>query len=750
MSESGFLVAELAVAAAKFHIDKPYFYRVPDSLAGTLVRGLRVAVPFGRANRQSEAVVLGLRRVDDVANYKFIESALEDAPSLTEEQLKLAIWMSERFFCSVFDAVHACLPSGVWYREGKTPVAAKNVRYVTLAVSVEEAREESERKKLRAPTQSAILRILADTDAPMSAAELIRRADAVSGVLRPLEKQGLIRTEELETARRPAVTLQTPDTSGLTLSPEQYSAFYRLDALLKSGAPEAALLYGVTGSGKTSVYLKLIESALELGKSAVVLVPEIALTPQLMSIFFARFGDDVAVLHSALTPGERFDEWRRIRSGGARVAIGTRSAVFAPLSDLGLIIIDEEQESTYKSESSPRYHAREIAKYRCVKANALLVLGSATPSVESMRKAETGAYKLVRLESRYGGVPMPRVIVADMKEELRAGSLAPVGSVLERELRENITRGEQSIVFLNRRGASPVVTCVSCGHTFSCPRCSVHLTYHSSNKRLMCHYCNHSEPVANYCTKCGGKLKFVGAGTQKVEEWLLEKFPGVAVSRMDADTISAVNTHDKVLSEFRERNIPILLGTQMVAKGLDFPNVTLVGVVSADMSLYVNDYRAFERTFSLITQVVGRSGRGSAAGRAVIQTTTPEHDVIRLASRQDYDGFYAAEIARRRAAGLPPERDVISMNLNGEEEERVLLACTEVRAELASKLGGASVLGPAPAPIVKLNNKFRYRVTVMCENSKEVRSVVAGIVRAFPHDAKHRGLGIFANADPFE
>ncbi|MDR0917474.1 MAG: primosomal protein N' [Oscillospiraceae bacterium] len=745
-----FLVAEIAVASARYHIDKPYDYRIPDSLANVVTRGLRVAVPFGRANKTTEAIVLAIKREESPRNIKCIESALEPSPSLTEEQLRLAIWMSQRFFCTLYDAIHACLPAGLWYREGRSPQTAKIVRYARLIISREDALEQAERKP-RATTQASILRILAGVEGEMSLSDLMYQAGATTAVFKPLVAQGFIAIDEREVARRPKLADSPRQNVDYELNEQQTAALDALSPLLTSDNPEAALLYGVTGSGKTAVYLALIERTLALGKTAIALVPEIALTPQLLSLFYSKFGDDVAVMHSALTPGERYDEWRRVRDGTARVVVGTRSAVFAPLENIGLIVVDEEQEHTYKSESSPRYHAREVAKYRCSRSNGLLLLGSATPSVESMSRAESGVYKLVRLESRFNNRPLPRVILADMKEALRDGNNAPIGSILERELRLNIERGEQSIVFLNRRGANPVVTCVECGHTFTCPNCSVHLTYHSANNRLMCHYCGFSRPMESNCQECGGKLKFSGAGTQKVEEWLSENFPNVAVSRMDADTVSAANSHDKILSEFRDKRIPILLGTQMVAKGLDFENVTLVGVVSADMSLYVNDYRAYERTFSLLTQVVGRSGRGGTPGRAVIQTMTPEHSVILLASHQDYDEFYRREITRRRAQGMPPERDVICVSVVGEDEVRVLEFSARVRDTLIHDLGElASVLGPAPAVVAKVNNKYRYRVSVLCRNDSAIRQRIATVVRGFGLDPRTRGLTCSADVDPIE
>ena len=541
------------------------------------------------------------------------------------------------------------------------------------------------------------------------------------------------------------------------LNEQQQAAFEGLSALAAAGKPAAALLYGVTGSGKTQVYIRLIRQVLDRGRTAIVLVPEIALTPQLLRSFTAQFGDAVAVLHSSLRAGERYDEWKRLRTGKARVAIGTRSAVFAPLKDLGLVILDEEQEATYKSENVPKYHARDVAKYRCTQSGALLVLGSATPSVESMYLARAGVYHCFTLSRRYNEQALPAVFIADMKEELRAGNGTSLSLPLRQALEENLRAGEQSILFLNRRGASRMVSCGECGAVPTCPRCSVHLTYHSANGRLMCHYCGHSERLPAACPACGGTLNFIGAGTQKVQEELEAAFPGITVLRMDTDTVSATQSHEKLLSRFEKEKIPILVGTQMVAKGLDFENVTLVGVVSADLSLYVDDYRAGERTFSLLTQVVGRAGRGNKKGRAIVQTYTPENDVILCAARQDYDRFYEQEIVLRRLRGCPPFRDLFVVTASGLSESAVLKTCMRLRRSLEDWLERpefraleAQVLGPAPASVAKVNDRYRYRLTLACRNTRAVRAMVAHLVRCAQKDKENKGVSVSADVDPLD
>jgi primosomal protein N' (replication factor Y) len=486
-------------------------------------------------------------------------------------------------------------------------------------------------------------------------------------------------------------------------------------------------------------------------------VPEIALTPQLLGLMAAWFGPNVAVLHSSLPATERYDQWKRVRSGEAKVVVGTRSAVFAPCKNLGLIILDEEQEHSYKSENNPRYNAKEVALWRGVKEKALVLLGSATPSVETMYHAQKGDYSLYTMKHRYGGRSLPKVEIVDMRRELERGNDASVSYTLQDAIGLTTEKGQQSILFLNRRGNSRALVCVDCRESPECPRCSARLTYHSANNRLMCHYCGHSQQVTDRCPTCGGPMKQVGSGTQKVEQELLELFPGREVARMDADTVNAVNTHEAILSRFRQENIPVLVGTQMVAKGLDMPNVTLVGVLDGDLSLYSDSYRAAETTFNMLTQVVGRAGRGQQEGKAVIQTYAPDHKVITLASRQDYDGFYEMEIALRQLQNLPPFGDLIHLTFTGQEEGRVLHGSTKFASSLQKCLqeapwGGQnwSLLGPAPCPVPKINYNFRYRLTLRCKADKNLRTLLAHLLRQFAQDKENRGVSVFADINGYE
>ena len=820
------VAARVALSAATYAIDKPYTYLVPPELRETLLPGMRVIVPFGAGNRRTEGIVLSIEALAAPdAKCKSVLTQLDEEPVLDGEGLHLAIWMRERYFCTVYDAARAMLPAGLYFslqdryrlapgigRErayeaagnseyartivemvcasgsaelGKIRtvfgtrnpgpalkqlvdrgilaletsasrgVGDKTERVAVLAVPPEDAMAQVAPRRRSAPMRYAVMELLCAIG-EASTKELCYFTGASLETLRSLRKSGLIRLEEREVFRR--VPAEPCEPAGpVCLNEEQEAAFRGLDELARTGRAAAALLYGVTGSGKTQIYIRLIQESLKRGKSALVLVPEIALTPQLLHHFSAHFGDAVAVLHSSLRAGERYDEWKRARAGKARVVVGTRSAVFAPLRSLGLIILDEEQEGSYKSEQVPKYHARDVAKYRCAQTGALLVLGSATPSIESMYQARQGVYHLFTLRRRYNERALPQVQIADLREELRAGNGSSIGRALRSALEENLRRGEQSILFLNRRGASRMLSCGECGEAPACPRCSVYLTYHSANGRLMCHCCGHSERVPDTCPSCGGTFHFIGTGTQRVQEELEEMFPGVEVLRMDTDTISAVHSHEKLLSRFEQERVPILVGTQMVAKGLDFENVTLVGVVAADLALYVDDYRAAERTFSLITQVVGRAGRGEKTGRALIQTYTPENDVITFAAAQNYDAFYEQEIGLRELRGCPPFRDLFVLTASGTAESAVLQTCMRLRRNLEEWLRqppyegyGAQLLGPAPAAIAKVNNRYRYRLTLSTKNDKRMRALVAHLLCCAQKDKENRGVSVYADVNPLD
>lgn len=810
--ETAFIV-KVAVSAAPYSIDKPYDYLVPPELLDSAIPGVRATVPFGRGNRESEGIILARETGKKIPGLKPLKAVLDREPVLDQDGISLALWMRQRYFCTMFEAVKTILPAGLWYRfreiwyltgdpgspesvkggaavvealeangghcaletlrdlcgeqvpsvlkalqkEGlvrcettaKRKINDKTRRMAELIVSAEDALTLTEARKHSAPMRYEVVRLLASTGRA-SVPDICYFTGASMKTLRGLEKSGILGFSEEEELRVPEIKQIEPGPP-IVLNDEQQAAFEAVMELTSHPNGEVVLLHGVTGSGKTQVYLRLVQEILQQGRTAIVLVPEIVLTPQMMRKFSSYFGSDVAMLHSSLRMTERYDQWKRIRRGEVRVVLGTRSAIFAPLKNLGLIIMDEEQEGSYQSENPPRYHTRDVAKYLCAKHAATLLLGSATPTVETAWAAEQGSYHKLLLRRRYNEGALPQVMIADLREEIREGNPGLIGRMLREELEKNLARGEQSILFLNRRGSSRMLLCGECGYVPECPRCSVPMTYHSANGRLMCHYCGHSQRASDVCPECGGTMKHIGSGTQKVEEELRDLFPEAGILRMDADT--AAGGHEKILDRFEKERIPILLGTQMVAKGLDFENVTLVGVLSADISLYVDNYRAAERTFSLLTQVVGRAGRGNKLGRAVIQTYTPGNDVIQSAARQDYDRFYESEIRMRSLRRYPPFADLFTITVSGTEEGTVLRAAAGVRERMRALFtqdNSVEILGPAPAPVLKLNNRFRYRCVLVGRNEKATREKISWLLKEFANDRANRGLNIFVDCNTLE
>ena len=805
------LIAKVAVAAAPYAIDKPYDYIAPDDARP----GQRVLIPFGRGNRTGEGMILSVRREMPDKPLKAVRQLLDADPVATDREIKMALWMRQRYFCTFYDAIRTILPTAIWYkyqefwqlvsspqevdlsdrereileslqpgpqkteelkeRFGETAttilwrmakrgivtsvtqtdrkIRDKVITLVSLAVPLDSAVEKLRGGGRNAPRQMDALKMLAQAG-ETSIHDLCYFTGVSRRALENLEKQGILTMRQQEEYR--INSSDNPEKpADISLNDEQSQVYEMILEQALSGKAGVTALEGVTGSGKTLIYIRLAQELLRLGKTVMILVPEIALTPQMMARFTAYFGNEVALIHSALRLSERYDQYKRIRRGEAHIVLGTRSAVFAPLDHIGLIVLDEEQEASYESENAPCYHARDIAKYRCVQENARLVLGSATPTVETAYYARQGIYQLAKLRRRYNEKNLPQVILADMRLELRRGNTGCVSRVLAEELSKNIRRGEQSILFLNRRGNSRQLICPSCGYVPQCPRCSVYLTYHSANRRMMCHYCGFSTKAPEVCPDCGGSLKHVGVGTQKIEEELRQLFPDIEILRMDADTVG--EGHEKLLREFEEKRIPILLGTQMVAKGLDFENVTLVGVLAADQSLYIDHFRASERTFSLLTQVVGRAGRGNKVGRAVIQTLTPENDVIQAAADQDYERFYEREIRMRKIRRDPPFADQFVITVSGREELHVRQACAQLQRSLRDTsflppydTMELEILGPAPAPVVKVNDRYRYRITVIGRNEKILRDLIAAFMKEFSGRRENKGLTIYTDCNRME
>ena len=751
--ERGMLMfCEVYLLDTPYHIDRPFDYSCDPGL----VRGSIVRVPFGRSGRTRLGVVVSLKSTCDIpegVTVKSISSTVSPIFTLTDEMLGLCRFMKEYTLCTFGEAVRTLLPPGslsdslnIRYR--------KTARLLLDKEAVATLLSATGRSGVRSEGQRSVLRYLSGIGS--ADFELLKQLPGVTPThINALRDRGVIKVIEDEDIRNPySEYARTRDTSEINLSPAQTIAYETIESLYSENAPRAALLYGVTGSGKTKVIMKAIDRTLADGKSVIMLVPEISLTPQTVSIFCARYGERVAVIHSSLSQGERLDAWRRIRRGDVDLVIGTRSAIFAPLDNIGMIVIDEEHEHTYKSESDPKYHARDIASYRCGKHNALMLLASATPSVESFYKAKSGTYTLVPLRERYGGARLPKAVIVDMREELSHGNLSPISKRLYDMLLDVKENENQAILFLNRRGYSSHISCKECGEVLECPRCSVSLTYHTNaaGGLLLCHLCGYREPTPRACPSCSAEaLSFLGFGTQKLESEMSKYLPEMTVMRMDADTTSGKLAYDRMLDDFRRGNADILLGTQMVAKGHDFPRVTLVGVALADTSLHVSDFRAAERTFSLLTQVIGRAGRASDEGVAVIQTFQPTNETIRLACRQDYDRFYEGEIALRRELSYPPFCDMVQLTLTADDEATLSRASISLSDTVKRKLDGEYgrlpfiVYGPFEAQVYKLNEKYRMRMMVKCKLNQDSRRMFSELLSEF---AKERDVTLAIDLNP--
>ncbi len=780
--------AEIVLADAIGAFDKKYSYLVPENLIGRAVEGSRVTVPFGRGNILKQGMIIKVEAKEEVPqNLKSITELIDDEPVLNDEMLKMCLWMKEQTFCTYYDAVKAMLPAGFGYKFSAVYSANKN--FVSCSLLSEDERAvydyiaacgECDAQKLEKNfanfkdiisslnekeavlLNNTLVRRLGDatrkylklcddvdlsvvklTDRQREIAELVAMSGSVSikeiqyftgvtlSVINALAKKGILEIFDKEEFRTPYKLGRVENRTSIILTDEQNIAYLGLKAEMFSGEAHTSLLYGVTGSGKTQVFLKLVDDAVDNNKGVIIMVPEIALTPQMIEIFSQRYGDKIAVFHSAMSLGKRMDEYKRIKQGRALIAIGTRSAVFAPFNDLGLIIIDEEQEHTYKSEKSPRFHARDLARFRAKYHNALLCLASATPSMETYSAALTGIYGLYTLKNRFGAAVLPEVSVVDMRKEAQDGNRSSISRELadsiERELQEN----NQIILLLNRRGHNTYVSCPACGYVSTCPNCSVSLTYHSANGRLMCHYCGYSETVNKKCPECDCEtMRFSGAGTQKVEEELNLLFPKARILRLDADSTMARDSYQNHLSAFANGVYDILLGTQMVAKGLDFPKVSLVGVIGADQALYSDDYRGFERTFSLLTQVVGRAGRSGGTSKAIIQTNDPTNNIIELARNQDYESFYNTEILTRKLMIFPPFCDICQLSVSSANREIAESTINEILANIKNLVDGdfkdtkLIILGPTPAAVPKVNNKYRFRMLIKCKNNLRFREML--------------------------
>lgn len=719
----------VAVSNATFHFDKLYTYAVMPDQQDTVRLGSMVLVPFGRGSRARMGVVLACDAEPESAKLKFLFDVAPASACLTPELLRLVHFLKERTFCTYYEAVKAVIPYGAQYKptvaeDGVTPVLQKQlVRHTENAYKLVGTLPPKPRPTAK---QLAAVALLAGGERTLSALEEkgISRA-----VLDNLCAKGVLECSKVNKSIDLYSSIPLKN-EPILLTEEQQAAYDALLPGLEDAAPHSALLYGVTGSGKTLVFLKLIEHCLQMGRRALVLVPEISLTPQMILRLKSQFGKRVAVQHSALNHTERLLQWQMIQDGGADIVVGTRSAIFSPLENIGLVIIDEEQEHTYRSESAPRYSAHEVARQRAAENGALLLLASATPSTESYYAAQHGRTQLVRLTKRYGGNPLPKVQIVDMRAELASGNPREISLAMEDAIRHNLEAGKQTILLLNRRGYQTVAQCEDCREVLKCQKCSVPMVYHKSAHKLLCHYCGSQlDPPPARCPACGGKLQYRGFGTQKAEEELAKLFPEARILRMDQDTTAAKDAHEKLLAKFARHEYDIMVGTQMVAKGLDFEDVTLVGVLGIDSLLFAQGFRAYETVFSLVTQVVGRSGRAKDPGFAIIQTTDPDNPVLNLAAAQDYDAFFEQEIAYRKLGLYPPFCGLCVVGFAGPRESEVARASARFAALLGRQAAKQPdlplrVLGPTPGSIEKINDSYRYKLTVKCRNDRRFRNLI--------------------------
>ncbi|MCD2248504.1 primosomal protein N' [Listeria marthii] len=791
-------IAKVIVDVPAMQVDRPFDYFIPEDLEELIRPGMRVSVPFG--NRKIQGFVIALGEIEENPKLKGIDAVMDLAPVLNEELMELGDWLAEDTLSFRVSAYQAMLPAalrakyekyflrldeeneeleqlfegyetldwkvaeargllkqiGKWVREGsvevvyqvKNKITNKKMRVVSCLKAPHQLAEIIEDMPKNAKAQSRVLAFFqAFEGTEITAVDLKKQAETTDTTIKKLADLGLLTIQEKIISRDPYENHQFEKSESLQLLPDQQTACEKINTAKEQ---ETFLIHGVTGSGKTEIYLQTIEAKLKEGKEAIVLVPEISLTPQMVERFKSRFGSEVAVLHSALSSGEKYDEWRKIERKEARVVVGARSAVFAPFENLGIIIIDEEHEASYKQEDNPRYHARDVAIWRAIKYQCPVVLGSATPSLESFARAKKGVYTLIELPSRVNDRAMPEVNVVDMREELRKENRTEFSTELLEKIKDRIAKKEQTVLMLNRRGYSSFVMCRDCGYVVECPNCDISLTYHQSSNQMKCHYCGHEERVPQKCPSCEGEhIRYFGTGTQKVEESLTKLIPEARVIRMDVDTTRTKGAHEKLLKSFRNHEADILLGTQMIAKGLDFPDITLVGVLNADTMLHLPDFRASERTFQLLTQVSGRAGRHERTGEVVVQSYNPEHYSIEFAKKHDFIGFYNHEMQLRKMGSYPPFYYLTMINVSDENEMKAIRTIQEMAQFLRGKLGpDAVILGPVPSTITRIKNKYRYQCIIKYKIEPNLKKELKTLITHYQKD-QQKGLTITIDVQPY-
>lgn len=720
------MIAEIIIDSNVKTLNKTFDYNIPREMESNISIGSRVLIPFGKSKRLEEGFVTNIK---ESTEYEVKDIAKIEVQSLTTEKILLSKWMAKKYFSNVSECMNLMLKPGTTTKKFANRTKDKTGIFVSLALEKEKIQEYILNNKIKSEKQRRILNYLIENDKIMQP-ELIEKTETSRAIIKTLEKNGLLKLQEEKVIRNPLKNKNIKQTNKLKFTEEQEEAYIKVSNTIEKQEYKKYLLYGVTGSGKTEIYLQLIEKVINEGKSAIMLVPEISLTPQMINRFIERFGKEIiAVLHSKLSVGERYDSWERIENGEARIVIGARSAIFAPVCNLGIIIIDEEHDSSYKSEMAPRYNAKEVATQIAKYNNIPLLLGSATPDIVTFYKAQNEDIELLKLSKRANNSSLPNVQVVDLKQELANGNRTMISVKLYKLIQENLKNKKQTILFLNRRGFSTFVMCRDCGYVAKCKNCNISLTYHKKEEKLKCHYCGYEEEIHKICPECGSKkIKYFGTGTQKLELEINKIFPTASTIRMDIDTVTKKNSHEEILEKFNKDKIDILIGTQMIVKGHHFPNVTLVGVVSADGSLNIDDYRASERTFDILVQVAGRAGRENLQGNVIIQTYNPDNYSIQYAKKQNYDEFYNVEIKLRNQLRYPPFCDIIMFGISGETEEIVSKTAEKLYRNLKEQIEKeqiiANVLKPLPAPIDKIKNRYRWRIIIKAKVNDKLIDII--------------------------
>ena len=744
------MVAEVIINSTVKTLNRVFDYNIPDYLENRIYIGSRVLVPFGKGGKLVQGFVVSIKEKSEY-EIKNIEKLQDE--ELSDQNIEFARWMSKRYFCNISDCIKLMLPPGTVNKNNNT-VKEKNVNVIYLNKNIDDIKYEIENKIIKSEKHKRALNFLINNEG-VTLQELEDFADITRTVIKTLEKNGYVEIVEKQIDRNPFKNRNIERTTKLRLNEEQKKAYDKVNNAIENNEYKEYLLYGVTGSGKTEVYLQLIEKVINEDKSAIVLVPEISLTPQMIERFIARFGEDtISVLHSKLSIGERYDSWQNIKNGKSKIIIGARSAIFAPVQNLGIIIIDEEHDSSYKSEMNPRYNAKEIANKIAKQNNVPLLLGSATPDVSTFYKATIGDIELLKLTKRANESSLPDIKIVDLRQELANGNKSMLSMELYNSIKENIKNKKQTILFLNRRGFSTFVMCRDCGYTLKCKNCNISLTYHKKEEKMKCHYCGHQEEVEKICPNCGSKrIKYFGTGTQKLEQEINKIFPEASTIRMDIDTVTKKNSHEEILNKFKNESIDILIGTQMIVKGHHFPNVTLVGIIAADSSLNIDDYRAEERTFDIIVQVAGRAGREQNKGKVIVQTYNTDNYSIKCAKEQNYDMFFNSEIKIRKQLKYPPFCDIIMIGVTGSKEDDVQKTANNIFEYIKEKFDkinteNINIIKPLPAPIDKIKNRYRWRIIIKVEITDQIIEILNEVLSEFYNKNKNSKSRVIVDINP--